>query len=287
MSDIYMPGLRSRFNTDRMVDDLMRVERVPLERAQRETEQLQSQKTWWQDIGRRMTTLRDSARFLFSFQNPFSERVVHSADESVISGTATRQAMQQERSFQVGQLASADRFLSEPLEDNFRVDAGNYTFTVGNREVSFNFRGGSLREFTDVLNRRGRNTIQASVINIERNSRSLLVESLLTGEENRLGFKGDAERLATAAGMVERQSQTRYDVDLNNLRIPDESVQLVTAENGVIWVGAGGSVTVPFQQAVPDGAAWVLSFEAATEILSSENGTDPLPPPGPDIPSAG
>ncbi|MDR2516779.1 MAG: hypothetical protein LBC88_05290 [Spirochaetaceae bacterium] len=166
MSDIYVPGVRSRFNTERMIEDLMRVERVPLDRVQRGTEQLQNQKTWWQDAGRRMSTLRDSARFLFSFQNPFSERVVRSGDDAIITGTATREALEQERTFQVRQIARADRFLSKPLDENFQVGAGNYTLTVGEQEVNFNFRGGTVREFTEALNRRGRNTIQASVINV-------------------------------------------------------------------------------------------------------------------------
>ena len=29
MSDIYVPGLRSRFNSEQIVEDLMRLERVP------------------------------------------------------------------------------------------------------------------------------------------------------------------------------------------------------------------------------------------------------------------
>jgi flagellar hook-associated protein 2 len=272
-----------------MIEDLMRVERVPLERVERSVEQLQNQKTWWQDVGRRMSTLRDSARLLFSFQNPFSERMVRSADPSVITGVATREALEQARSFRVVEIAKADRFLSRPLDDSFRVEAGNYSFTVGSEEVSFNFRGGTLGEFTEALNRRGRNTLQASLVTVERGSRSLFIESLVTGAENRLGFRGDAERLAITAGIMERTPEARWDANLSEegLRIPRESVQLVSAEGGELWVGAGGSVTIPVEPGINTTPALILSYEAATEVFGSEEAAVPLPPPGPDIPGAG
>jgi flagellar hook-associated protein 2 len=97
MSDIYVPGIRSRLNTDKLVEDLMRVERVPRDRAQEHVESLKTEKTYWQDLGRRITALRESSRFLYSFQNPFNDRIVVSSDETVLSGAATREASQQER----------------------------------------------------------------------------------------------------------------------------------------------------------------------------------------------
>jgi flagellar hook-associated protein 2 len=272
-----------------MIQDLMKVERVPLDRAQRGVEQLQNQKTWWQEIGRRMTSLRESARSLFSFQNPFSERVTRSSDESIITGTATREALEQERSFQITQIAKADRFLSQPLGDDFRVEPGDYTFTVGDQDVTFNFRGGTLREFTESLNRRGRNTVQASLITVERGSRSLLIESVVTGAAARLSFKGDAEKLALSAGIMERSPESRWDVELadGSLRIPRDSIQLVSAEDGELWVGAGGSVTIPIQPAVNTTPALVFSYESATEVFTAEDFAIPEAPPGPDLPGAG
>jgi len=167
MSDIYVPGLKSRFDTEKLIDNLMKVERIPKERSEKQIEDLQAQKTYWQDLGRRITVLRDSARFLYSFQNPFNDRVITSSDSSIISGTATREAREQEYSFTVTQIAKVDRFLSEPLEDSFKIDEGTYTFSVGQDTISFPFPGGSLREFTDILNRRGRNKISASLIAVQ------------------------------------------------------------------------------------------------------------------------
>jgi len=85
MSDVYMPGVKSRFNSEKIIEDLMRLERVPKERTERNIENLQTQKGYWQEVGRRINSMRDSARFLYSFQNPFNDRLALSTDESVMT----------------------------------------------------------------------------------------------------------------------------------------------------------------------------------------------------------
>ncbi|GHV74017.1 hypothetical protein AGMMS49940_13190 [Spirochaetia bacterium] len=208
MSDIFIPGVKSRFNTDKLIEDLMKVERIPRDRTEKRVESLKTEKTYWQEMGRRMGTLRDSARLLFSFQNPFNERIAVSADDSVISATATREASEQQHRFTVKQVAAADRFLSTPLDGKYTVPGGTYGFSVGDDTVSFTFRGGTLREFADALNRRGKEKIQAGLITVEPGTQSLLIESLVTGEKNKLGFHDDAEALALGIGMAERTSDT-------------------------------------------------------------------------------
>jgi flagellar hook-associated protein 2 len=280
MSDIYVPGVKSRFNTEKLVEDLMRVERIPRERVEKDVENLQAQKTQWQELGRRMSTLRESARSLFSFQNPFNERIVSSGDAAVLTGTATREAVEQERNFTVKQTAQADRFLSRPLEDDFRVEAGNYTFTVGKDETSFNFRGGTLREFTDALNRRGRDKIQASVITVQKGAKSLLVESKVTGAENRLGFAGDAAKLAVSTGMVDRLDDSSRNIAVTEKTVTTDG-QSAEVSDGTVKVYAGGSAAIPLDPVLPSASNLVFTFEAATEVLAEE--TIPQPPEEPPV----
>ena len=270
MSDIYVPGVRSRFSTDQIVEDLMTIERVPRDRAASNVERLEAERGYWQDIGRRTNALRESSRNLFSFQNPFNDRIVNSSDSSIITGVAIRDALEQERSFTVRQIAQADRFLSSPLEENFRVEGGNYSFSVGNEEISFEFRGGTLREFVDALNRRGRDVIQASIITVRPGTQSLLIESRITGEENRLNFSGDALTLGEVTGMVGRVNDSRQDFT-----------------DGIIRVAAGEIADIPLNFQVPASGTHVLVLDAFTETRTLDGWTVPRPPPGPSIPGAG
>jgi flagellar hook-associated protein 2 len=288
MSDIYVPGVKSRFNTEKLIDDLMQVERIPKERAERNIENLEAEKTYWQEVGRRINSLRDSARLLYSFQNPFNDRIANSADESVITGSATREAAEQEYRFTVKQVAQADRFLSPPLDDSFRVDGGTYTFTVGTDEISFNFRGGSVREFVEALNRRGRDKIAASLIAVERNAKSLLIESKVTGAENRLGFSGDAEKLAIRAGLVEPVNTSRRNISLDSPGLSTAaSTDGAMAEDKALLVKAGASAVIPLNPPVLFDPALVLQLESATRLFTDEERIQSGPPPGPSVPSPG
>ncbi|MDR1617468.1 MAG: flagellar filament capping protein FliD [Treponema sp.] len=286
MSDIYVPGVKSRFNTEKLVEDLMKVERVPKERVEKNVGDLENEKGYWQEVGRRMTSLRDSARFLYSFQNPFNERIASSSDDSVLTGTATRDAKEQNYHFTVKQIARADRFLSPPLEDSFRVEAGTYTWHVGKDEISFNFRGGTIGEFADALNRRGRDKIAASVITVQPGIKSLLIESKVTGAENRLGFAGDAEKLAIRMGMVEEVYDSRREFRVEDAKSAADP-SLVSAAEGKLRVGAQSSASIPVSPGVAFNPNLVLKFETATKIQSDGDREIPKPPPGPSIPSSG
>jgi flagellar hook-associated protein 2 len=293
MSDVYVPGVKSRFNTEKLVEDLMKVERIPKDRVEKNIERLQSEKTYWQDIGRRMSLLRESARLLYSFQNPFNDRVVVSKDDSVITGTATREAVEQERSFTVKQIAQADRFLSDPLEDSYKIEGGTYTFALGKDEISFNFRGGSLREFTDTLNRRAKDKIKSSLITVKPGTKSLLIESLITGEAYKLIPSEAAEALAIKTGMMERINDSRKDIYLKAQQIQSGSVSgedggqaLVAVKDDTLEVKAGGKAAVPIVPPVTSDQILILKYETKSVVLPQII-TTPQPPPGPAIPPAG
>jgi len=225
MSDISVPGIRSRFGTEKLIEDIMKLERISRDRSEKNVENLQVQRTYWQDLGRRITALRDSARFLYSFQNPFNERTVNSSNPGILTGTATREASEQEYNFTVKQIARADRFLSDSLDENFRIDAGTYTFSVDKETVSFQFRGGTLREFTDMINRRGRGKIAANLVAIQSGKRALLIESRLTGEENRLVFSDDAKNLGMQIGMLKETSDPKF------IPLQEDEVSVLAGEN--------------------------------------------------------
>jgi flagellar hook-associated protein 2 len=293
MSDIYIPGINSRFNSGKIIEDLMKVERIPKNRVEQSIDSLENRKIWWQDLGKRISSLRESSRTLFSFQNPFNERVAVSSDENVISATATREASEREYTFKVKQLAQADRFLSSPLDEKTAIEAGTYSFTAGKEEVSLDFRGGSLKDFADALTRRGRNIISASLITVQPGTRSLLLESKLTGTENRLGFSGSAEALAAKLGLAEQADDSRREIAITADTVREntlpglEASGPVTVQDSVLELPSLTSVTIPFNLYVEPGSPLALKVESATTIKEEIPQPIPQPPPGPGIVPSG
>jgi flagellar hook-associated protein 2 len=287
MSDIYIPGIRSRFNTDQIIEDLMSLERIPRDRVEGNIENLQLQRGYWQEVGRRINSLRDSARFLFSFQNPFNERIARTSNDAVITASTTREAAEQTHSFTVKQTAQADRFLSQPLDEKMRIEAGNYIFSVGNEEISINFRGGTLREFVDIVNSRGRDKISASLWAIQSGTRSLLIESKVTGAQNRLGFSGDSVELAVNIGMMERANDAggNIPVNENTVRRGSQNAGNISINDGVLQVPPRSSVSIPLGMSLSTDSPVMLKLQTLTRTETSDIFNIPQPPPGPSVPS--
>ena len=286
MSDVYIPGIKSRFNSEKIVEDLMKIERIPKERAERNVENLQTQKSYWQEVGNRINALSKSVNFLYSFQNPFNERIALSADESVISASATRGAAEQSYRFTVKQTASADRFLSNPLDEKTKIDAGTYTFSAGDEKISINFRGGTLKDFVEIINRRGNDKIAASLIAIQSGTKSLLIESKVTGEGNRLGFLNDAAAMAVNIGIMEQGNDSRRDISIteNTVRT-NQSSGNININDGVLQVSARSSASLPLGIALSADSPVMLKLETSTRLENTGIFNIPQPPPGPSVPA--
>jgi flagellar hook-associated protein 2 len=287
MSDVYIPGVKSRFNSEKIIDDLMKIERIPRERTERGIENLQTQKGYWQEVGRRINTMRESARILYSFQNPFSERIALSSNDSVITASVSREVSEQTYSFTVKQTAQADRFLSSPLDEKMKIDSGTYNFSAGNEEISINFRGGTLKDFADTINRRGRDKISASLLTIQSGTKSLLIESKVTGAENRLGFSADTPDLLLRIGMMEQANDTykKIEINENTVRNPGPGSGNFNINEGVLQVGVRSSAAFPLGISLAANSPVILKLETSTKIENGEIVNVPQPPSGPVVPA--
>ena len=282
MADIYMPGIKSRFNTEQIIEDLMSLERIPRDRVEKNIESLQSQRGYWQEIGKRITSLRDSASFLYSFQNPFSDRIVKSNNDSAITASSTREASEQSYSFTVKQTAQADRYLSQPLDEKMRVETGNYRFSVGDDEISINFRGGTLKEFVDTINRQGRDKVAASLLAVQSGTKSLLIESKVTGKENRLSFSGDTIDLVTRIGMMEQGNDTRSVISINENTVRKGN-QNISINDGILQLPPRSSATVPLSLSLSADSPVMLKLETLTKVRSGDALNVVQPPQGPSV----
>ena len=269
----------------------MKIQRVPKERAEKEVKTLENQKSLWQDVARRVSSLRDTARSLFSFQNPFNERIASSGDEAVITATATREATLEERHFTVRKLATSDKFISRPLDSAFKVPAGDYLLTVGEAEISIPFRGGTVKEFSEAVGRRSKDKIRVSTLAVEQKTQSIIVESLVTGSENRLGFKKDAEKLALDTGLVTRVDDQERKLTLNEKNVRGAAGNtapiLSSLAEGELKVAAGGSARIALTPGVRVQGSLSVEFELKSTSLPSDMAEQESPPTGPLIPATG
>jgi len=291
MSDISIPGVSSRFNTDQMIERLMEVERVPLTRMEEQLSAFKDQKSYWQELNRSVSRLRDNARSLYSFQNPFLNRRAVSSDENILTASASRDAVEEKKQLVVVQVAAADRFLSSPLTMDYRVPSGSYIFTVGEKSVTLSYKGGSLSDFAAELSRKGNGVVSARVIRDTSQTQVLLVESLKTGAENRLSLDGASLDLALSSGILRKSAQTERSLQFSRETaqawLKPLSADLVSFSGNGATLKSGGEILFPIRPAVKPDPSLVLEISVQVHSLPVDAGEAAQAPPGPALPETG
>src|SRR5574344_192363 len=272
MADI--PGVTNKYKTNETIEALMAVERKPLDREKETLEKYKSQQSAWRDVNQKMTALRESVKTLYSFENPFNNKLAASTDENAITADATREAEYGSFKVDVINPAYADRFLSDDVDKNMSVPAGNYSFSVNGKTIQFNWKGGKLSEFVSGLNKRGGQTIKASLIGVSQNKQSLLIESLKTGVENRLVFQNDALTFAKNIGMIQpvKSNSTRSEEHTSELQSPDTmdvieqrnmpslSKEQVSTDGKTITIKPRGGVEIAIPDSVKNDPSQTVEF---------------------------
>lgn len=228
MSGISIPGVSDKYKTNDLVNSLVEVEKLPLKREQEKLETYKAEQANWRRVNQYMSSLRESTRSLYSFNNPFNERIAESSDERAITATAEREATVETFKIDVEQIATADRFLSGNIDKNTKIPEGTYQFKVGEKTITYRFKGGKISDFSEGLNKRGNGIIKSSIIGVSKDESALLLESLKTGEENKLILENDSLNLAIDLGMVQKiqGEKTPFAQNINKNVAPENKIEI-------------------------------------------------------------
>jgi len=218
---------------DNLIETLMKKERAPRDSAAEDLKKYEQQNAIWRKINQFSTEIREKTRELYSFNNPFIEKTVTSSNERVITATASRDAREQTFKISINQIAQADSFLSQEVSKDFQVPKGVYTFTVGEKKFSLNWQGGKYRSFIDAVNKKGKDIIRISEIKTSPSAISLLFESQLTGEANKLEFSDDALSFALETGLIKKNDRPAVDAEKTEAVIPAQTTERIAFSNPV------------------------------------------------------
>ncbi|MBQ8013546.1 MAG: flagellar filament capping protein FliD [Treponema sp.] len=232
MAEISIPGVSDKYKTNDYIDALMKKERIPLTREQESLDRYKEQHGAWRGVNQKMSALRDSTKTLYSFENPFNNKIANSSDERAITAEAGRDATVESIKVDVIKEATADKFLSQGLDKSSKVPKGVYTFEIGEKKITFNWKGGKVTDFVNSLNKRGVNTLKASLVGISDGKSALAIESLKTGDENRLVLKDDALTFALENKIVEKSKKdvTSFGTSLSEFESPIDESTLVNSK---------------------------------------------------------
>ena len=294
MAGINIPGVTNQYNTNETVEKLMQIERIPLTREQKTLDSYKAQQDAWRSVNRKMTELRDSVKTLYSFDNPFNNKITSSTEEYAITADATRKATYESFKVDVIQPATADRFLTSELDSDTKVPAGTYTYKINDKSITMRWKGGSLQDFSNALNRRGGELLKTRVIGASKGKKTLSIESQKTGSENRLTFEDDAKTFAESSGMIIRVKPKTIEFgtnrnDYRNIqpetleqeRLPQISAAnlKISGENVVVPPRGGYALSIPETVLGTPGThiQFTIKKQDATDITGALNKQESKP----------
>ena len=212
---------------DNLIETLMKKERAPRDSAAEDLKKYERQNTIWRKINQVSGEIREKTRDLYSFNNPFVEKTVTSSNERAVTATASRDAHEQTFKISIDRIAQADSFLSNEIAKDFQVSKGVYTFSVGEKKFSVNWQGGKYRNFIDAVNKKGKDVLRISEIKTSPGAVSLLFESQLTGETNKLEFSDDALSFALENGLIKKNDRPAVDAEKTEAVIPAQTTERI------------------------------------------------------------
>ena len=212
---------------DNLIETLMKKERAPRDSAAEDLKKYERQNTIWRKINQVSGEIREKTRDLYSFNNPFVEKTVTSSNERAVTATASRDAREQTFKISIDRIAQADSFLSNEVAKDFQVSKGVYTFSVGEKKFSVNWQGGKYRNFIDAVNKKGKDVLRISEIKTSPGAVSLLFESQLTGETNKLEFSDDALSFALENGLIKKNDRPAVDAEKTEAVIPAQTTERI------------------------------------------------------------
>ncbi len=158
MSPLRIGGLASGMDIDSIVNDLMKVERIPLDKLKQEKQLLEWKKEDYLEINRKLMELRDSA-FSLKLESAFNAKNAASSNEDAVGVSAGGSAVQGTYTVTVHQLAegvfkastseladesngNSTKTLYEQFQAEFDArgftSSDTITFTLNGTEFSFN-----------------------------------------------------------------------------------------------------------------------------------------------------
>ncbi len=284
MSDISIPGVSSKYQTDKLIDAIMNAERVPLNRMEDRKDEFAEQKKAWTTVNQRLSNLADSANSLYGFENPFQNYIADSSDASILTATVDRNAEESLESIKVLQTAKRDVFQSQSLPRDYEVPAGTYGFSLGDREVSFSYKGGDLEDFAEAVQKKGKGLVRARTVRNTPTSNIIVFEGGETGKENTLSFLEDSTSFATDAGILKRNISKERSITPATENVSATEAGAFSIAEGELTVQPRGSATLNISPPVQLDGSLQLRFEVRVENIPEDEYVPPSPPPGPDVP---
>lgn len=251
-----LDGLATGMDTTSIINQLVALERQPIQRYEKEIMELQTTKDAWRDINSRLSNLENKVTPL-KLSSTFNSNTANSSNEGAVTATASNGADAATYSVTVHETAKSQRMFGSQLEG---FSAAKDEITINSTKIGIN-AGDSLKDISSKINE-AEAGVKASIVD-----NRLVLETSETGEVNALD-PADTSSISAQGTILKDLGILGEDVDGNKI-IANEAQTATNAEIDINGISGITSATNTFSETVED-----VTFNINPDALvSSETGT--------------
>ncbi|MCX7908917.1 MAG: flagellar filament capping protein FliD [Ignavibacteria bacterium] len=259
LSSLMQTSATSQSQAELLVEAYKRTQSGKLNQLKEKKTSLEKKSTFFSTLRSKINNLVSQIDKFTSTNasNLFITRRVISSDSSIVSATATGDALIGVNSVKVNRLASNDLLISAQLSasQNFAATGSNLTFKINGKDVTVSINPNTtnedaLKQIASAINNTSDINATASVIKDTNSTVRLTITAKNTGAENKITFDDNGSGVLVALGFnnVDPNSNVRTPVQSGNqyahFKIADVSQLDSEAEiNGITVIRSSNSLT--------------------------------------------
>lgn len=269
MATLSAPGIGSGLDINGIVEQLMAVEQIPLQRLQAKAGEYLTQISAYGQLRSAMASFQDATAALESF-NDFNAFATRSSDPEVFAVTAGNNATLGSYEIQVSSLAASQKLGSVAIADADTTVHGNagdqLTIGIGENEFTVDTGGKTLSEIQTAINEATDNVgVMAGIIRENDSSFRLSLTSDETGLANAMTFAfadSDGAAVPDPLGFTEVRAAADAEITL------DDAYTITRSSNSISDAIQG--VTIELLSSSPDKHSLSISREPGAIVESVE-----------------
>lgn len=228
--EVNVPGITSNtgIDTEKLIQDLLEAERIPLTRLEEEIVEIRNEISLWETLETHMKEFQSAARDFYRLENSFDTFSIENNHPEILTATSRRGAATGDYYVNVKQVATADKWLSGYISNDYTVKKGTYTIAVGEKQISITVNDTDLESFVKKLNKAGKKILRGRIIKkgIDTDEHVFLLEGLHIGKKAGIKLSKTFEQLARDINLIAYKKNNEQ----QNLLLSNSSLESTSSD---------------------------------------------------------